>query len=276
MYELVVTNAAIAKLQAAIANGGEVKLASFKVGDGELRPTAETTGLKSEVYSGELNAVESNGALLTIDAEISAIAGGWSVTEIGIFDEDGEPFAFADVPSTYKPSPSEGGVAKTLHIRVKTRIAHAAAISFALDDSVIFATKAWINERVEPLETNIATNARKIAELQGLGGALPAKNFETLAPDAETLTRYAAESIWGAGGIWEWNETDKGESAYEIDGVTHRASEIFNSTWVRNTYEEQNHRFVLTNTPNTDPIVFDWADVGADTVGIANENLAGL
>jgi hypothetical protein len=59
-------------------------------------------------------------------------------------------------------------------------------------------------------------------------------------------------------------------------GVTHTAGEIFNATRVRNTYNGLNHRLVLTNTPDTIPPVFDWEDVGYDTVGIAAADLPGL
>ncbi|GBR75305.1 hypothetical protein NO1_2308, partial [Candidatus Termititenax aidoneus] len=52
------------------------------------------------------------------------------------------------------------------------------------------------------------------------------------------------------------------------------AEEIFNSTWVRN--DNDNHKFVLTNTPNTTPQIFDWTDVGQDTVAQFTDTLAGV
>jgi hypothetical protein len=70
---------------------------------------------------------------------------------------------------------------------------------------------------------------------------------------------------------------DPAASAYTAaDGTVHAAGEIFNSTWVRNTYNGINHRIVLANTPDTQPAVFAWEDVGYDTVGIATATLPEL
>jgi hypothetical protein len=65
-------------------------------------------------------------------------------------------------------------------------------------------------------------------------------------------------------------------STYAADAVTHTAGEIFNATWVTNTYNGINHRLVLANTPDAVPAVFAWLDTGYDTVGIATADLPGL
>ena len=122
----------------------------------------------------------------------------------------------------------------------------------------------------------------KINALAGLGGALPHKDFGA-SPAAgqplpevwqETLTEYACQSIWGNGGTFAWNSAEPWNSTYAIDEVTHTAVEIFNSTWVRN--DNDNHKFVLTNTPNSSPQIFDWADVGIDAVAQFTDTLAGV
>ena len=128
-------------------------------------------------------------------------------------------------------------------------------------------------------DSNLQT---KINALAGLGGALPHKDFGASPtagqplPEAwqETLTEYACESIWGDGGVFTWNSAEPWNSIYVIDEVTHTAVEIFNSTWVRN--DNDNHKFVLTNTPNTSPQIFDWADVGIDAVAQFTDTLAGV
>jgi hypothetical protein len=73
-----------------------------------------------------------------------------------------------------------------------------------------------------------------------------------------------------------WNSDDPAASTYTVaDETVHMAAAVFNSTWVRNTYNGINHRIVLVNTPETAPAVFAWEDAGYDTVGIATETLAG-
>jgi hypothetical protein len=51
-------------------------------------------------------------------------------------------------------------------------------------------------------------------------------------------------------------------------------SEIFNGTRVKNTFN--NNLWVLANTPNTIPPVFEWTNNGLDTVSIATTATAGV
>jgi hypothetical protein len=113
-------------------------------------------------------------------------------------------------------------------------------------------------------------------ELSGLGGALPHYDFgDSSDVSTETLTEYAAQSIWKAGGEFTWDSENPAASTYiDAGGTTHLASDIFNSTWVRNDYD--GHKFVLTNTQDTTPPVFDWADTGQDVVAPATDTLAGI
>jgi hypothetical protein len=50
--------------------------------------------------------------------------------------------------------------------------------------------------------------------------------------------------------------------------------EIFNGTKVTNAWD--NHVWRLTNTPDTEPAVFDWADIGDIEIAIAREGRPGL
>jgi hypothetical protein len=116
-----------------------------------------------------------------------------------------------------------------------------------------------------------------IEGLHGRGGALPHNDFGEFADAAsaqEPLTEYALQQIFGEGGTFTWDATDPAASTYEIDGATHTAAEIFNSTWVRNDYDI--HDWYLTNTPDTTPAVFDWADIGANNVALATNSTAGI
>jgi hypothetical protein len=113
-----------------------------------------------------------------------------------------------------------------------------------------------------------------------MGGALSAHDFGTLTPTQEDLVEYYCVGIWGGydygAGTFTWDAEDPRESTYEIGEVTHTAGEIFNNTWFRNTYQDSNHRFVITNTPDTEPSVFIVTDVGFDTVAQATDVLAGV
>ena len=132
----------------------------------------------------------------------------------------------------------------------------------------------------QALAEEVAENKQEFVSrlnaVEGRGGPVAAHDFGSETPEDEELTQYTCEAIWGAGGVFTWNAENPAASTYEIGERIHTADEIFNSTWVRNTYNGINHRLVLVNTPNTEPAVFAWEDVGYDTVGLANEELAGL
>ena len=132
-----------------------------------------------------------------------------------------------------------------------------------------------IDAKAQQALDNSETNALEIKGLQGAGGALTAYNFNTATPTQETLTKYAVDQIWPGNTNWAWNAANPAASTFtDASGVARTAAEIFNSTWVNNTYDD--HRWQLTNTQNTTPKVFEWADVGRDIVSVATATTAGI
>ena len=128
---------------------------------------------------------------------------------------------------------------------------------------------------INTLQGQIDDNSKDIEALQGAGGALTAYNFNTATPTQETLTKYAVDQIWPGNTNWAWNAANPAASTFtDASGVARTAAEIFNSTWVNNTYDD--HRWQLTNTQNTEPKVFEWADVGRDIVSVATATTAGV
>ena len=124
-------------------------------------------------------------------------------------------------------------------------------------------------------DADILKNTQDITALKGAGGALNASNFNTATPTQETLTKYAVDQIWPGNTNWAWNAANPAASTFtDANGVARTAAEIFNSTWVNNTYDD--HRWQLTNTQNTTPKVFEWADVGRDIVSVATATTAGI
>ncbi|MDR1195731.1 MAG: hypothetical protein LBL00_04545 [Endomicrobium sp.] len=98
-----------------------------------------------------------------------------------------------------------------------------------------------INNAASALQAQIDTMAQQIAAFQGQGGYLAAYDFGTDAPTQQQLTDYALAQI----------------------GIT-EPTQIFNGTRVKNLFD--GHLWILTNTPATDPAVFDWADDGVDNI----------
>lgn len=91
------------------------------------------------------------------------------------------------------------------------------------------------------------------ARTKGIGGYLNAYNFQKATPTQDELTAYALQQITGI--------SDK--------------TEIFNQTKVKNLFD--NNIWVLTNTQDSEPPVFEWANVGTEYVNVAtNDGTQGI
>lgn len=115
-----------------------------------------------------------------------------------------------------------------------------------------------LEEDVSAIDTRNNEQDNKIYNLEvktaGMGGYLNANNFGDHTKDEmqSLLTEYAKQEI----------------------GVTEQ-SEIFNGTKVINSFDK--HLWILTNTPTSDPAVFDWSDQGeTKDISVATDDLFGL
>ena len=112
-------------------------------------------------------------------------------------------------------------------------------------------TSENVQAAIEEVDSSLSDITKDIAAISGLGGYINSYDFGTATPTQQALTDYALT---------------------QIPNIT--ALEVFNGTRVKNLFD--NHIWILTNTPNTIPPVFEWADNGFDTVGIASNTVAGL
>jgi hypothetical protein len=90
------------------------------------------------------------------------------------------------------------------------------------------------------------------ARTKGVGGYLNSYNFESATPSQDDLTNYALQQI----------------------GITEK-TEIFDGTKIINEYNK--HLWILTNTLDSEPAVFEWADLGeVQNISVATNKLLGL
>lgn len=99
---------------------------------------------------------------------------------------------------------------------------------------------------------DISTLNSEVEAVAGKGGYLIPHNFGTATPTEQQLNDYALS---------------------QITNIT-QPEEIFNGTRVTNLYN--NHTWILNNTQDTDPVVFEWVDLGQSLVSIATENTLGV
>ena len=86
------------------------------------------------------------------------------------------------------------------------------------------------------------------ARTKGIGGYLNAYDFGKATPTQDELNQYALA---------------------QISNITSK-EQIFNQTKVKNLFD--GNIWVLTNTPDSDPVVYDWANVGTEYINVANND----
>lgn len=125
----------------------------------------------------------------------------------------------------------------------------------------------------------VGINARLNA-LEGRGGPVGAYDFGKAMDnpisdaDQQTIIGVMIDNIWTGHTPIEWKTPIYDSSFNDSLGVAHTAADIFNATWIRNTFDGT--RLVLTNTLDTDPKVFSIDNVGVDVVSFANTTTAGI
>lgn len=163
-YFSIVTDAGIQKILEAVNEGTKVNITEFAVGDGAggyYTPETGMKALKNEVWRGTVNAVyikQEN--LLVVESVIPADMGGFTIREMGIYDETGTLIAVCNTPDTQKVTISDG-VVHELDLSMEIALSNADSIEFVIDPSVVVATKKDIRDLQEEIEKKQDTEAGK-------------------------------------------------------------------------------------------------------------------
>lgn len=139
-----------AKIAAATANLGAVNLTEMAVGDGNGNPVPPPTGAETtlvrEVYRANINslAVNANDATVMLaEMLIPGSVGGFAIHEVGVYDDDGDLFAYANFPATYKPIATEGST-RDMIVQAAMKVANASAVNLVVDGNLVLATRQWV------------------------------------------------------------------------------------------------------------------------------------
>ena len=139
-----------AKIANAVALGRSIKLSEIAVSDWDGNPTQDQKKLHNEVYRGRLNSIggdkSNNPNWITAEAILPQDVGGWYVREVGIYDADGDLFAVAKYPATYKPVLS-GGAGKDLYIKTILEVSNAEVVELKIDPAVVLASREFVNRK---------------------------------------------------------------------------------------------------------------------------------
>jgi phage-related tail fiber protein len=155
-YVMKLTALGAAKIAAATAGTADVVLTHIAVGDGLGNEVAAATGIETklvrEVYRTQINSlgVNTNDATLMLaEMLIPSNVGGFAIHEVGVFDADGDLFAYANFPATWKPVPSDGS-SREMVVQAAMKVSNSAVINLLVDGNLVLATRQWVLATITP------------------------------------------------------------------------------------------------------------------------------
>lgn len=145
----------LSRMSQAEATGKPINLVAIAVGDGAgnavtpdqtqtqlVREIAGTRAAPNRIYQDSANP-----QMFTAELVIPATQGGFTIREIGIFDDAGGLFAVGNVPDMYKPTQDEGAFSDAI-ISVKFMATNASIVTILVDPNVALATQAWVSNNI--------------------------------------------------------------------------------------------------------------------------------
>lgn len=150
-YGTIVTDTGTELIRRAVMEGAKINIKTLAVGDGGgayYQPTPDMTGLKNEVWSGNMKSVsvnEESPNMIDVSAIVPSDVGGWTIREMAVKDDAGNMIAICNTPDTEKviiTSGAAGEIELIMHIE----ISNTGVISFVIDPAVITATKKDLEE----------------------------------------------------------------------------------------------------------------------------------
>lgn len=140
-YKTLVTDIGNEKITAAILNGNKLNIVAAAVGDGGgsyYLPTADMSALVNEVWRGPVASIETDNEsanMLNVKIVVPGKAGGFTVRECGIVDDEGDLIAVCNMPDTQKAIITDG-IAAALTILMHIVVTNGDALEFSLDPSI--------------------------------------------------------------------------------------------------------------------------------------------
>lgn len=140
-YGTVITSAGAAIISECILSGKKLVIQQAAAGDGGgayYRPTADQTALKNETWRGEVAAAQISPVtpnMIDVKVVIGDDVGGFTIREMGLFDESGALIAVCNTPDTEKVATS-GGVSGKLTMLMHIVVADASVVEFQITSSL--------------------------------------------------------------------------------------------------------------------------------------------
>lgn len=148
-YYTLLTKIGQARIANAVALNQKVNLTYMAVGDGNGNPTTPNenqTTLVREKYRATINQLTvdpENPNYLVAELIVPTTVGGWSIYEVGVFDDQNQLIAVANFPATYKPELAEGS-GRDLIVRIIIQVSNTSVVTLKIDPAITLASQAWV------------------------------------------------------------------------------------------------------------------------------------
>jgi phage-related tail fiber protein len=152
-FRTIHTNYGMQRIADAQSSGTPIALVQMAVGDGNgnpVEPDPDQTTLARQRYRAGVNRVFTDPAdptRFTAELIIPVDVGGFTIREVGLYDDQGGLFAVANVPDSYKPTTVEGAFSDTV-VRMMFVVTNADVVTVVVDPNVAVATHSWVVNNV--------------------------------------------------------------------------------------------------------------------------------
>lgn len=160
-----------AKLANAVANGTTVNITQIAAGSGlnndYYEPTESQLTLKAEVWRAGVNQVyndSQNSNWIVVEGIIPTTTGGFTIREVGIFDNAGSMIAIGKYPMTYKPALAEGS-GKDLVLKSILEVSNTSVVTLKIDPAIVLASRKYVDDEIIEHDTNSNAHPSIQAEL---------------------------------------------------------------------------------------------------------------
>ncbi|WFD12447.1 phage tail protein [Tepidibacter hydrothermalis] len=161
-YYTILTKIGKASIADATTTGKKIDFKYLALGDALNEPIEEQESLAHEVWRGSIGSIttdETNENWIILESVIPSDVGGFSIKEVGIFDDSDKLLAVGKLPETYKPSVDQG-TSKELKIRIILEVSNTSPINLQIDTSVVVATK----KDIETLQNTVTTQMDNLTQ----------------------------------------------------------------------------------------------------------------
>lgn len=143
-----------AKYANAVGVGEQINMTQLAVGDAngrQLTPdqVQQQEAMINQVRLGPINQAykdADNPNWLIMEQILPPAVGGWTIREVGIYDDEGDLVAYGNYPETYKPVLDEGS-SRTSTVRFVLMVSDTSAVTLKIDPSVVLATRQYVDDR---------------------------------------------------------------------------------------------------------------------------------